>query len=119
MRVRGSYLMGSWVVFDLRLVTGAGVPRQAAALPIIDRASRSWGDAEHLVVRALRLVGVAVLAEDMESDKCHLSGIIVRDLAAKVSNYRASQTLDEYLKAQVRQRKPATLAFCSHHPYNI
>lgn len=44
----------------------------------------------------------AVCAEDMESDKCHLSGIIVRDLAAKVSNYRASQSLDEYLKAQVR-----------------
>lgn len=49
----------------------------------------------------------AVCAEDMESDKCHLSGIIVRDLAAKVSNYRASQSLDEYLKAQVRQQEPA------------
>ena len=47
-------------------------------------------------------VGPMLLAEDIESEKCHLSGIIVRDLAAKVSNYRASQTLDEYLKAQVR-----------------
>ena len=43
------------------------------------------------------------LTEDMESEKCPLSAIIVRDLAAKVSNYRASQTLDEYLKAQVGQ----------------
>jgi len=41
----------------------------------------------------------------MESDKCHLSGIIVRDLSIKVSNYRASQSLDEYLKAQVRTWK--------------
>ena len=49
------------------------------------------------------MAGAPVLrAEDMESDKCHLSGSIVRDLAAKVSNYRASQSLDEYLQAQVR-----------------
>lgn len=43
-------------------------------------------------------------AEDMESTKCHLGGVIVRDLSIKVSNYRAHMTLDEYLKEQkVRQ----------------
>ena len=41
-------------------------------------------------------------AEDMESEKCHLGAIVVRDLSAKVSNYRASQTLDDYLKMQAR-----------------
>jgi len=39
-------------------------------------------------------------AEDMESEKCHLGAIVVRDLSAKVSNYRASPTLDDYLKMQ-------------------
>ena len=37
-------------------------------------------------------------AEDMESSKCHLGAVIVRDYSIKVSNYRASLTLDEYLK---------------------
>lgn len=37
-------------------------------------------------------------ADDMESDKVHLSGIIVRDLALKVSNYRAQVSLSDYLK---------------------
>lgn len=36
----------------------------------------------------------------MESEKCHLSGIIIRDLSSVVSNYRSSKTLDEYLKEQ-------------------
>ena len=36
----------------------------------------------------------------MESEKCHLGGIIIRDLSSVVSNYRSTQTLDEYLKAQ-------------------
>lgn len=36
----------------------------------------------------------------MESEKCHLSGIIIRDLSTVVSNYRSSKTLDEYLKEQ-------------------
>ena len=30
----------------------------------------------------------------------HLNGIIVRDLACTVSNYRSSMTLDQYLKKQ-------------------
>ncbi len=41
-----------------------------------------------------------VWAEDMESEKCHLGGIIVRDLSPIVSNYRSVMTLDEYLKKQ-------------------
>ena len=36
----------------------------------------------------------------MESEKCHLSGIIIRDLSCTVSNYRSTKTLDEYLKEQ-------------------
>jgi len=36
--------------------------------------------------------------EDMESEQVHLSGIVVRDLAIKVSNYRSEVTLQDYLK---------------------
>ena len=36
----------------------------------------------------------------MESEKCHLSGIIVRDLSCIVSNYRSTKSLDQYLKEQ-------------------
>jgi carbamoyl-phosphate synthase small subunit len=36
----------------------------------------------------------------MESDRVHLGGVIVRDLSATVSNYRSTQTLDAFLKAQ-------------------
>lgn len=39
-------------------------------------------------------------AGDNESIKCHLSGIIVRDLSISVSNYRATSSLDDYCKAQ-------------------
>ncbi len=39
-------------------------------------------------------------AEDMESSKCHLGGVIVRDLSCVVSNYRSVMSLDEYLKQQ-------------------
>ena len=39
-------------------------------------------------------------AGDMESEKCHLSGIIIRDLSCTVSNYRSTKTLDQYLKEQ-------------------
>ena len=37
---------------------------------------------------------------DMESEKCHLGGIIIRDLSSSVSNYRSTKTVDEYLKEQ-------------------
>ncbi len=43
----------------------------------------------------------------MESEKCHLGGIIIRDLAASVSNYRSTKTLDAYLKEQGVLGKPA------------
>jgi carbamoyl-phosphate synthase small subunit len=36
----------------------------------------------------------------MESERCHLSGIIIRDLSCTVSNYRSTKTLDQYLKEQ-------------------
>ena len=39
-------------------------------------------------------------AEDIESEKVHLTGIVVRDLSCVVSNYRSKYSLDEYLKAQ-------------------
>lgn len=41
-------------------------------------------------------------ADDTESEKCHLGGIVVRDYSCIVSNYRSQKTLDEYLKEQVR-----------------
>lgn len=36
--------------------------------------------------------------EDVESSKCHLGAIIVKDLSMVVSNYRSAMTLDEYCK---------------------
>lgn len=43
---------------------------------------------------------VGINAEDLESEKVHLTGIVVRDLSCVVSNYRSKYTLDEYLQAQ-------------------
>lgn len=43
---------------------------------------------------------VGINLEDMESTRCHLGGVIVRDLSIRVSNYRSAMTLDDYLKAQ-------------------
>ena len=43
---------------------------------------------------------VGINPEDMESSRVHMGGVIVRDLSATVSNYRANQTLDAYLKDQ-------------------
>lgn len=39
-----------------------------------------------------------VNTEDMESAKTHMSGFIVRECSRRVSNFRASQSLDEFLK---------------------
>lgn len=36
----------------------------------------------------------------MESSKVHLGGVVVRDLSPTVSNYRSTQTLDAFLRAQ-------------------
>ncbi len=38
--------------------------------------------------------------EDVESDKVHAAGLIIRDLPLQVSNFRATQSLPEYLKAE-------------------
>eukprot|EP00892_Ulva_mutabilis_P009362 jgi/Ulvmu1/6799/UM309_0004.1 len=43
---------------------------------------------------------VGINEGDNESIKCHLSGIIIRDLSISVSNYRATRTLDDFCKAQ-------------------
>jgi len=42
---------------------------------------------------------VGVNPEDVESHKIFASGLIIRDLSMVVSNFRAKQALDEYLKA--------------------
>lgn len=39
-------------------------------------------------------------AEDMESAKVHAAGLVIRDLPAVVSNFRAEQSLPQFLKAQ-------------------
>ena len=39
-------------------------------------------------------------AEDVESDKVYVEGLIVRELAGRVSNFRAQQSLEEYLAAE-------------------
>lgn len=38
--------------------------------------------------------------EDVESDKIHAAGLIIKDLPLLVSNFRSTQSLDEYLKSQ-------------------
>ncbi len=38
--------------------------------------------------------------EDVESDRIHAAGLVVRDCSLRVSNFRATQSLPEYLKAQ-------------------
>jgi carbamoyl-phosphate synthase small subunit len=38
--------------------------------------------------------------EDAESDQVHAAGLVIRDISLVVSNFRASQSLPDYLKAQ-------------------
>lgn len=38
--------------------------------------------------------------EDVESTKVHAAGLVIRDCSLRVSNFRSTQTLPEYLKAQ-------------------
>ena len=38
--------------------------------------------------------------EDVESSKIHAAGLIIRDLPLQMSNFRATQTLPDYLKAE-------------------
>ena len=42
---------------------------------------------------------VGVNAEDVEADKVYAAGLIIKDLPATVSNFRAEQSLSDYLKA--------------------
>jgi carbamoyl-phosphate synthase small subunit len=41
-----------------------------------------------------------VNAEDVEASKVHAAGLIIKDLPVRVSNFRQSQSLSEYLRAQ-------------------
>lgn len=41
-----------------------------------------------------------VNAEDVESDRIHAAGLVVRDCSLRVSNFRATQSLPEYLASQ-------------------
>lgn len=41
-----------------------------------------------------------VNAEDVESSQIHAAGLVVRDCPARVSNFRATQSLPDYLKSQ-------------------
>lgn len=38
--------------------------------------------------------------EDVESNRVHAAGLIIRDLPLQVSNFRATQSLSDYLKAE-------------------
>lgn len=38
--------------------------------------------------------------EDVESDRIHAAGLIIRDLPLQMSNFRATQSLPDYLKSQ-------------------
>jgi carbamoylphosphate synthase small subunit len=38
--------------------------------------------------------------EDVESDRIHAAGLVIRDLPLIVSNFRATQSLPDYLKSQ-------------------
>src|SRR3546814_2920477 len=38
--------------------------------------------------------------EDVESNRVHAAGLVVRDCALRVSNFRATQSLPDYLKAE-------------------
>src|SRR5690606_36274315 len=38
--------------------------------------------------------------EDVESSRIHAAGLVVRDCALRVSNFRSTQSLPDYLKSQ-------------------
>lgn len=43
---------------------------------------------------------VGVNIDDVEADKIHAAGLIIKDLPLMVSNFRSSQTLSDYLKSE-------------------
>ncbi len=57
--------------------------------------------AEQIVTLTYPHIGnVGVNPEDQESDKIQAAGLIIRDLSPIVSNWRATQSLPDYLKSQ-------------------
>lgn len=55
---------------------------------------------EQLVTLTYPHIGnVGVNSEDVEADKVYAAGLIIRDLSPVVSNFRAEQSLPDYLKA--------------------
>ncbi|MES2662380.1 MAG: glutamine-hydrolyzing carbamoyl-phosphate synthase small subunit [Pseudomonadota bacterium] len=55
--------------------------------------------ASQVVVLTYPHIGnVGVNADDQESKKCHLSGLVIRNASPCVSNWRAQESLDSYLK---------------------
>lgn len=54
-----------------------------------------------LVAQTYPLIGnYGINSEDMQSDRCHLKGYIVREWCERPSNFRAAMTIDEFLKQQ-------------------
>ena len=53
-----------------------------------------------LVMTAPMIGNYGVNEEDVESDRVHVTGFIVRELARRSSNYRATSSLDQYLAKQ-------------------
>ena len=57
-------------------------------------------DGQIVTMTAPQIGNVGVNVEDEESRRIWLAGFVVRELSPMTSNYRAQQTLDEYLKSQ-------------------
>ena len=43
---------------------------------------------------------IGINPEDVEAGKIHAAGLVIKDLPLRVSNFRATQTLSDYLKAE-------------------
>jgi carbamoyl-phosphate synthase small subunit len=57
-------------------------------------------DGQIVTMTAPQIGNVGVNIEDEESRRIWVAGFVVRELSPVVSNYRAQQSLDEYLKSQ-------------------
>ena len=54
-----------------------------------------------IVMQTFPLIGnYGMIEEDTQSDKCYLSGLVVREWCEEPSNFRSEGTIDEYLKKQ-------------------
>ena len=57
-----------------------------------------------LVIQTFPLIGnYGVNSEDLESERCYLSGYIVREWCEIPSNFRCEGNVDEYLRAEYRR----------------